>query len=64
MVIRKIRKIFLKTMVIRKIFEPNATLQSWDEMSHVFQGTRFELLPEAKEAISKIADFTNQLFKI
>ena len=42
----------------------NATLQSWDEMNHVFQGTRFELLPEAKDAISKIADFTNQLFKI
>jgi len=42
----------------------NATLQSWDEMNHVFQGTRFELLSEAKDAISKIADFTNQLFRI
>jgi len=42
----------------------NAILQSWDEMTHVFQGTRFELLPEAEDAISKIADFTNQLFKI
>ena len=42
----------------------NATLQSWDDMIHVFQGTRFELIPEAKDAINKIADFTNQLFKI
>ena len=41
----------------------NATLQSWDDMTHVFQGTRFELLQEAKDAINKIADFTNQLFK-
>ena len=41
----------------------NAILQSWDDMTHVFQGTRFELLPEAKDAINKIADFTNQLFK-
>ncbi|MHA1241826.1 MAG: alpha/beta hydrolase [Promethearchaeota archaeon] len=40
----------------------NAILQSWDEMTHVFQGTRFELLPEAENAINKIADFTNQLF--
>jgi len=42
----------------------NAILQSWDDMIHVFQGTRYELLPEAKDAINKIADFTNQLFKI
>ena len=42
----------------------NATLQSWDEMNHVFQGTKFELLPEAEEAINKIAEFTNELFKI
>jgi len=42
----------------------NAILQTWDDMTHVFQGTRYELLPEAKDAISKIADFTNQLFKI
>jgi len=42
----------------------NAILQSWDDMTHVFQGTRYELLPEAKDAINKIADFTNQLFKI
>ena len=40
----------------------NATLQAWDEMTHVFQGTRFELLPEAREAIIKIAEFTNQIF--
>jgi len=40
----------------------NATLQSWDEMNHVFQGTRFELLPEAREAINKIGEFTNKLF--
>jgi len=42
----------------------NAILQSWDDMTHVFQGTRYELIPEVKDAISKIADFTNQLFKI
>jgi len=40
----------------------DATLQSWDEMMHVFQGTRFELLPEAREAINKIGEFTNKLF--
>ncbi|MBA7484830.1 Acetyl esterase [subsurface metagenome] len=42
----------------------NAILQSWDDMSHVFQGLIYELIPEAKDAISKIADFTNQLFEI
>lgn len=42
----------------------NATLQAWDEMMHVFQGTRFELLPEAEEAINKIAEFTNQIFEV
>ena len=41
----------------------NAILQAWDEMPHVFQGTRFELLPEAEEAINKIAKFTNQIFE-
>ena len=41
----------------------NAILQSWDDMTHVFQGLTDEGIPEAKEAISKIADFTNQLFK-
>ena len=42
----------------------NAILQSWDGMSHVFQGLIYELIPEAEDAISKIADFTNKLFKI
>jgi len=42
----------------------NAILQSWDDMTHVFQELRQELIPEAKDAIGKIADFTNQLFKI
>ena len=42
----------------------DAILQSWDDVTHVFQGTRYELLPEAKDAISKIADFTKHLFKI
>lgn len=42
----------------------NATLQAWDEMPHVFQQTRFELLPEAKEALDKIAEFTNQVFEV
>ena len=42
----------------------DAILQSWDDMTHVFQGTRYDLLPEAREAIIKIAEFTNQIFKI
>jgi acetyl esterase/lipase len=42
----------------------NAILQSWDDMTHVFQGLSDELIPEAKDSINKIADFTNQLFKI
>ena len=42
----------------------NAILQTWDDMTHVFQGLRYELIPEVKDAINKIADFTNQLFKI
>jgi len=42
----------------------NAILQTWDDMTHVFQGLRYELIPEVKDAISKIAEFTNQLFKI
>lgn len=42
----------------------NAILQSWDDMSHVFQGNRFDDLPEAKDAIEKIAKFTKKIFKI
>ena len=41
----------------------NAILQSWDDMPHVFQGLIYDLIPEAKDAISRIADFTNKLFK-
>ncbi|MBY9016965.1 MAG: alpha/beta hydrolase [Candidatus Lokiarchaeota archaeon] len=39
-----------------------AILQSWDDMTHVFQELQNERIPEAKDAISKIADFTNHLF--
>ncbi|MFX1323620.1 MAG: alpha/beta hydrolase [Promethearchaeota archaeon] len=42
----------------------DATLQAWDDMPHVFQQMRFELLPEAEEAIDKIAEFTNQVFDV
>ena len=42
----------------------NATLQAWDEMTHVFQTTRFELLPEAREAVIKITEFIKKLFKL
>ena len=41
-----------------------AILQTWDDMTHVFQGLIHEHIPEAKDAINKIADFTNQLFRI
>jgi len=41
----------------------NAILQAWDDMTHVFQGLSGEGIPEAKDAINKIADFTNHLFK-
>jgi len=41
----------------------DAILQAWDEMTHVFQGLSEELIPEVKDAINKIADFTSQLFK-
>jgi monoterpene epsilon-lactone hydrolase len=38
-----------------------AILQSWDGMPHVFQDL-FNELPESKDAIAKIADFTSQIF--
>ena len=38
-----------------------AILQSWDDMSHVFQDLSDEI-PEAKDAITKIADFTYSIF--
>jgi acetyl esterase/lipase len=41
----------------------NATLQTWDNMVHVFQGFGLHDLPEAKEAIDKIAKFVQKLFK-
>ncbi|MHA1884384.1 MAG: alpha/beta hydrolase [Promethearchaeota archaeon] len=41
----------------------NATLQAWDDMLHVFQQIRFEVLPESEEAINKIAEFTNDILK-
>jgi monoterpene epsilon-lactone hydrolase len=41
----------------------NATLQTWDNMVHVFQGFGLHDLPEAKEAIDKITKFVQKLFK-
>jgi len=40
----------------------DATLQEWDEMPHVWQGNFNEGLPEAREAIDKIAEFVKNLF--
>jgi acetyl esterase/lipase len=41
----------------------NATLQTWDDMSHDFQIFGLHDLPEAKEAIDKIVKFVQKLFK-
>jgi acetyl esterase/lipase len=41
----------------------NATLQTWKDMVHVFQAFGLHDLPEAKEAINKIAEFIQGLFK-
>lgn len=41
----------------------NATLQTWKDMVHVFQGFGLNDLPEAKEAINKIAEFIQKLYK-
>ena len=38
----------------------NAILQSWDDMTHVFQDLSDDL-PESKDAINKIANFTNNI---
>jgi monoterpene epsilon-lactone hydrolase len=40
----------------------NATLQEWKDTIHVFQGFGLHDLPEAKEAIKKIAEFIQALF--
>jgi monoterpene epsilon-lactone hydrolase len=37
------------------------TLQTWDDMVHVFQGFGLNILPEAKEAIKKIKQFVQKL---
>jgi monoterpene epsilon-lactone hydrolase len=37
------------------------TLQTWDDMVHVFQGFGLNVLPEAKEAIEKIKKFVQKL---
>ena len=42
----------------------NAILQPWNDMPHVFQGTRSELIPEVLEAMDKIAEFTSKIFNI
>jgi monoterpene epsilon-lactone hydrolase len=41
----------------------DATLETWDDMPHVFQSFGLQELPEAKEAIAKIGDFIQKLFK-
>jgi acetyl esterase/lipase len=41
----------------------NATLQTWDDMMHVFQQLGLHDLPEAKEANDKIVKFVQKLFK-
>ena len=41
----------------------NATLQEWDDTIHVFQGFGLYDLPEAKEALIKIGEFIQKLFK-
>ena len=40
----------------------NATLQEWDDMMHVFPHIGLYELPEAEEAINKIAEFIQKLF--
>jgi monoterpene epsilon-lactone hydrolase len=39
----------------------DATLQTWDDMTHVFQGFGLRDFPEAKEAITKIGEFTRKI---
>jgi acetyl esterase/lipase len=41
----------------------NITLQTWDDMVHVFQGFGLHYFPEAKEAIGKIEEFTRNILK-
>ncbi|MFB0561326.1 MAG: alpha/beta hydrolase [Candidatus Lokiarchaeia archaeon] len=41
----------------------DATLETWDDMPHVFQSFGLRELPEAKEAIAKIGEFVQKLFK-
>ncbi|MFX1550413.1 MAG: alpha/beta hydrolase [Promethearchaeota archaeon] len=41
----------------------DATLQEWKDTIHVFQGFGLHDLPEAKEAIVKIGEFIQNLFK-
>ena len=41
----------------------DATLQEWNDTVHVFQGFGLHALPEAREAINKIGEFIEALFK-
>jgi acetyl esterase/lipase len=41
----------------------NITLQTWDDMVHVFQGFGLHQLPESEEAIKKIGEFTRNILK-
>jgi len=45
-----------------KIADVNVTLQEWDNMPHVFH-FYFDQLPESREAINKIGDFVQKIFK-
>ncbi len=39
----------------------DATLQTWDDMPHVFQGFGLNDIPEAREAITKIGEFIQKV---
>lgn len=42
----------------------DATLQTWDDMPHVFQSFGLNILPEAREAIKKIGEFVHKIISI
>jgi monoterpene epsilon-lactone hydrolase len=41
----------------------DVSLQTWDDMPHVFQGFGLEIFPEAKEAIKKIGEFIHKIIQ-
>ncbi|WXG39399.1 MAG: alpha/beta hydrolase [Candidatus Freyarchaeum deiterrae] len=46
-----------------KAADVDTTLETWDNMPHVWQAFGLGILPEAKEAIDKIGEFIKKLFK-